>query len=185
MQLVKTKILQPESKIYDFITLTKPTVTGLVVLSSITGMILAPGTIDPLVAIIAIIATGLGSASAAVFNMWYDRDIDAIMERTKIRPLVTKVIEPDDAIVFSLLIGIIAIALMASCVNYISSLILFCSIICYCLIYTIWLKRKTDLNIVIGGAAGSFPPIIGWLNVTSHMTLEPIILFLIIFFYKT
>ena len=180
---ITTEATIKDSSIKDFIVLTKPSVTALVVLSSITGMILAPGYIDPFTAIIATIATALGSASAAVFNMWYDRDIDQLMPRTQNRPLVTKVIEQDDAIVFCVILGIFGLSLMAACVNYVSSLMLLCSMLFYCVIYTIWLKRSSDMNIVIGGAAGSFPPIIGWLNVCDYLTWQPIILFLIIFFW--
>ena len=172
-----------ESSIADFITLTKPSVTLLVVLSSVTGMLLSPAHINPVVAVIAIIATSLGSASSAVFNMWYDLDIDSTMKRTQKRPLVRRVIDPEDAIVFSFILGIIALTLMAACVNYQSSLLLFFSMMFYCLIYTVWLKRRTDLNIVIGGAAGSFPPIIGWMSTGAPLTIEPFILFAIIFFW--
>jgi protoheme IX farnesyltransferase len=172
-----------ESSIYDFVELTKPSVTLLVVLSSITGMILANGEIHPITAIISTIATALGSASAAVFNMWYDRDIDALMLRTQKRPIVKGAVEADDAIVFSFILGIFAISLMAACVNYKSSFLLLFSILFYTVIYTMCLKRRTDQNIVIGGAAGSFPPIIGWMSVTDSISIEPIILFIMIFFW--
>jgi protoheme IX farnesyltransferase len=177
------QVVVRDSSINDFIILTKPTVTALVVLSHITGMILAPGYIDPFTAIIAVIAVGLGSASSAVFNMWYDRDIDLLMSRTKTRPLVTKIIHHEDAIVFCAVLGVFALSLMAACVNYVSSAILLCAMIFYCLIYTVWLKRSSDMNIVIGGAAGSLPPIIGWLNVCKSLAWQPVVLFLIIFFW--
>jgi len=172
-----------ESSIGDFIVLTKPSVTLLVVLSCITGMILAPAHINPVIAVIAVIATSLASASSAVFNMWYDIDIDSMMKRTQTRPLVRKVINAEDAIVFSFILGVLALALMAACVNYQSSFLLFFSMMFYCLIYTVWLKRRTDLNIVIGGAAGSFPPIIGWISTGAPLTIEPFILFALIFFW--
>jgi protoheme IX farnesyltransferase len=172
-----------ESTLGDFVELTKPTVTLLVVLSSLTGMILAPEPIHPLIAIISTIATSAGSASAAVFNMWYDIDIDAIMTRTQKRPLVRGSIHPDDAIVFSLILGIVAVSLMAAFVNYQSSLLLLFSILIYVVIYTMWLKRSSDQNIVIGGIAGSFPPIIGWISTGNSLTTLPIVLFLLIFFW--
>jgi protoheme IX farnesyltransferase len=172
-----------ESSIKDFFELTKPTVTLLVVLSSITGIVLAPGQIHPLIAILSTIATGLGSASAAIFNMWYDRDIDSVMIRTQKRPIVKGVVDPDDAIVFSLLLGVLSISLMCGCVNYKSGFMLLFSILFYVVIYTVWLKRRTDQNIVIGGAAGSFPPVIGWLSVTNSFDFEPWALFALIFFW--
>jgi protoheme IX farnesyltransferase len=178
-----TNMTTTESSLRDFIELTKPTVTLLVVLSSLTGMFLAPGHIHPLVAIVSTIAIAFGSASSAVFNMWYDRDIDAIMTRTQKRPLVRGSIHPDDAIVFSLILGVFAISLMAAFVNYQSSLILLFSILFYVVIYTMWLKRSTDQNIVIGGIAGSLPPIIGWMSVSDSLAALPIILFLLIFFW--
>ena len=172
-----------ESRVRDFIELTKPTVTLLVVLSSLTGMLLAGASIHPLIAIISTIATASGSASAAVFNMWYDLDIDAIMTRTQKRPLVRGSIHPDDAIVFSLILGIFAVSLMAAFVNYQSSLLLLFSILFYVVIYTMWLKRSSDQNIVIGGIAGSLPPIIGWISTGDSLRTLPIILFLLIFFW--
>ena len=114
-----------ESSIADFITLTKPSVTLLVVLSCITGLVIAPSSINPVVAVIAVIATALASASSAVFNMWYDIDIDSVMKRTQTRPLVRKVIDAEDAIVFSFILGALALALMAACINYQSSFLLF------------------------------------------------------------
>jgi protoheme IX farnesyltransferase len=184
MDAVKIIENSSESSIKDFIELTKPSVTLLVVLSGATGMLIAKGNIHPLIAIIATIATALGSASAAVFNMWYDRDIDSIMARTQKRPIVAGKINADDAIIFSLLLGIMALSLMAACVNYSASLWLLASILFYIIIYTVWLKRRTDQNIVIGGAAGSFPPIIGWVSVTGGtVSIEPLLLFLLIFFW--
>ena len=172
-----------ESSAKDFIVLTKPSVTLLVVLSAITGIILAPEQTNPIAAITCVIATALGSASSASFNMWYDRDIDALMVRTKNRPIPSGAIHPDDGLAFSITLGILALTLMAACVNYLSSFILLLSIIFYCGIYTAWLKRKTDQNIVIGGIAGSLPPIIGWLSVNQTIGAAPIILFIIIFLW--
>ena len=172
-----------ESTVGDFIELTKPSVTLLVVLSCAVGMVMAPLKVHHLVAWIALIATALASGGSAAFNMWYDRDIDALMIRTQNRPIVRAVIQPDDALVFAVALSLIAITLMAGCVSYVSALLLLLSIVFYCLVYTVWLKRLTAQNIVIGGIAGSIPPIIGWFSVSQTFAIEPIILFLLIFFW--
>ena len=181
-----------DSSVKDYFTLTKPSVTLLVVISCITGMVVASSNdasgntfaqTHPLVIIATVVATALGSASAAVFNMWYDRDIDSVMKRTKHRPIVREVVHPDDAIVFSFLLGAFALMIMFLFVNVKASVLLLVSILFYVIIYTCILKRSTIQNIVIGGAAGSFPPVIGWTSVTNSIDAHSFILFLLIFFW--
>ena len=172
-----------ESSVKDYFALTKPGVLSLVVFSSIAGMILAPGTIHYIVAITSILAVSLGSAAAAAINMWYDRDIDSIMHRTRNRPIVTGKISHENALAFGLVIGFLSILIMAVCVNYLAAFLLLSSISFYVFIYTMWLKRSTPQNIVIGGASGALPPVIGWVSVTGSIDIAPIIMFLIIFFW--
>jgi protoheme IX farnesyltransferase len=172
-----------ESSIKDFIVLLKPRVISLVIFTGIIGMLLAPGTIHPVIAVIAIISISLGSGAAGALNMWYDKDIDAIMTRTKTRPIPSGKISPDEALHLGIALSILSVFIMAVFVNYLSAFLLAFSIIFYAVIYTIYLKRRTAQNIVIGGAAGAFPPIIGWTAVTSSISIEPLLLFLIIFMW--
>lgn len=167
----------------DYLSLMKPRVMALVVFTSFCGLILAPGHIHPFIAFTAILCITLGAGSSAAINMWYDRDIDAIMERTKKRPIVTGNIAPEDALAFGVVLGFLSILLMALCVNYLSAFLLALTIFYYIFIYTLWLKRSTMQNIVIGGAAGALPPMIGWSAVTSSISLESLSLFLIIFLW--
>jgi protoheme IX farnesyltransferase len=172
-----------ESSIRDYISLLKPRVMSLVVFTAVAGLYLAPSTIHPFIALVSILCTSLGSGAAGCLNMWYDRDIDSIMLRTKSRPIVTGIVEESEALALGIFLSIISVVGMMVCVNIISGLILALSIGFYYFIYTVWLKRSTIQNIVIGGAAGSFPPIIGWTSVTGSIDLDAIILFLIIFLW--
>lgn len=171
------------SSVMDYIMLTKPRVMSLVVFSSITGLIMAPGHIHPFIGFVAILCIILGCGSAAALNMWYDRDIDAIMARTQKRPIVTGKIKPDDALSFAVVIGFFAVVIMAVCVGYVASLLLLITILFYYYVYTVWLKRSSVQNIVIGGAAGAFPPMIGWAAVTGNVSFDSFLLFLIIFLW--
>ncbi len=167
----------------DFIELTKPGVLLLVVFSSLTGMVLAPGSLHPYFSFCTLLAISLGSAAAAVFNMWYDRDIDAVMQRTRQRPIPAGRIAPQDALTFGVLLTIASLTLMAFSSNLKATLLLAFSIFFYAGVYTIGLKRYTPQNIVIGGAAGAFPPMIGWMAVTGEASLTAWILFLIVFLW--
>lgn len=171
------------SSLGDYIALTKPRVMSLVVFSGIAGMVMAPGNIHPLIAFVTILCITLGSGASAAINMWYDRDIDSVMLRTQNRPIVRGKILPEDALSFGIILAFFAIVLMAVCVNYLSALLLTSAILFYIFIYTIWLKRSSVQNIVIGGAAGAFPPMIGWAAVTNSISLESCILFLLIFLW--
>ncbi|QXK91669.1 protoheme IX farnesyltransferase [Neoehrlichia mikurensis] len=171
------------ASIGDYCQLLKPKIMSLVVFTGITGMTIAPGNIHPFIAIISILCIALGSGAAGAINMWYDSDIDAIMKRTKNRPIPAGKIKKSTVLEFGLVLAILSITIMAISVNYISAIILTISINFYIIIYTIILKRRTSQNVVIGGIAGAFPPIIGWTSVTGSISLESLILFSIIFMW--
>ncbi|MFK8040000.1 MAG: heme o synthase [Rickettsiaceae bacterium] len=171
------------SSIKDYFSLMKPRVMSLVVFTSLIGMILAPGVIHPFIGFVSILCTILASGSAGAINMWYDGDIDALMKRTRRRPIVTGRISKDEALSFGLVIGFFSILLMALCVNILSAFLLFFAIFYYVIIYTICLKRSSIYNVVIGGVSGALPPVIGWISVTGEVSLNSIWLFLIIFFW--
>ena len=167
----------------DYIMLMKPRVMSLVVFTGYCGVHLAPGNIHPVIAFAAILFISIGAGAAAAINMWYDRDIDKIMKRTQKRPLVTGVIEPEEALGFGIVTGVISVLLMALCVNIMASAILAITILYYIFIYTIWLKRSSIQNVVIGGAAGALPPMIGWAAVTGDISWQSFTLFAIIFMW--
>ncbi len=173
-----------ESTPKDWLTLTKPGVMMLVLFSGATGMWLAPGELNPILQIAVVVAIGMGSASGAIFNMVYDRDIDGVMKRTQKRPIVTGAISASDAGLQGVLLSIAGVAIMGLAANWMAAALLAFSIFFYSVIYTIWLKRHTAQNIVIGGAAGAFPPVIGWMAVTGEaVTALPWLLFLTIFLW--
>ena len=167
----------------DWLALLKPRVVSLVVFTGAIGLVIAPGHINPVMAAIAIFCIALGAGAAGAINMWYDRDIDAIMRRTTSRPIPAGKIEPDGALGFGIVLAVISVLLLAMATNLCAALVLAVSIFYYAVIYTIWLKRRTPQNIVIGGGAGAFPPVIGWAAVTGHIGLLPVLLFLIVFFW--
>ena len=174
---------QSRSSVRDYIALLKPRVMSLVVFSGWVGMMLAPGELHPFRAIIAIAMIALGSGAAGAINMWYDRDIDQHMARTKLRPIPRGIIEPEDALFFAGLLAVLSVTILAFAVNYMAAFLLAVAILYYVFVYTIWLKRRTPQNIVIGGAAGALPPVIGWVAVTGQLAVYPWLLFLIIFFW--
>lgn len=172
-----------ESSALDFIMLLKPRVISLVIFTGIIGILLAPNTIHPVVALLAIVAISIGSGAASAINMCYDRDIDSIMTRTKTRPIPAGKVSPSEALNLGIILSVLSVLIMAVFVNYLAALTLAFSIFFYAVIYTMYLKRSTVQNIVIGGAAGAFPPIIGWVSVTPSISIEPLLLFLIIFMW--
>lgn len=172
-----------ESRVKDFFALLKPRVMSLVVFTGIVGMYLAPGEIHLFMAFIATMCIALGSGAAGAVNMWYERDVDLIMKRTQNRPLPAGRIAPEPAIEFAIVAAFISVFVMAVVVNFVAAALLLSAILFYVFVYTIWLKRKTPQNIVIGGAAGAFPPMIGWAAVTGSVSAESVILFLIIFLW--
>lgn len=172
-----------ESDIKDYISLLKPRVMSLVVFTGMVGIFLAPGHIHPVLAFIATLCIAIGSGAAGAINMWYERDIDALMERTKKRPIPGKRMLPSNALEFAVAVAFASVFIMALAVNFMSAFLLLLAILFYVFIYTIWLKRRTPQNIVIGGAAGAFPPVIGWAAVTGSVSVESLCLFLIIFLW--
>ena len=179
--LSSAKGLVPE--ISDYISLMKPRVMSLVVFTALCGLLLAPGNIHPVIALTAILCITIGSGSAAAINMWYDRDIDAVMKRTQRRPIIRGVIDPDEALSFGIITGVLSVLMMALCVNVLSSGLLALTILYYIFVYTIWLKRRSVQNVVIGGVAGALPPMIGWAAVTGDISPGSLVLFLIIFMW--
>lgn len=168
----------------DYITLLKPRVMALVVFSALCGIVIAPVALHPFLVLVTLIATALASGGAACFNMWYDRDIDALMTRTADRPIVRGVVSPSSALAFSIMLSVGSVTLMALALNASAALVLLGSIFYYTFVYTFWLKRLTSQNIVIGGAAGAFPPLVGYMAAApDQMTLYPWVLFAIIFLW--
>ena len=161
----------------------KPRVMSLVIFTAIVGMFLAPGEIPVSQAIIVITAIAIGAGSSAAINMWFDEDIDKAMERTKLRPIPLGIVSKNEALVLGIFTGIISLLLMQWFSNSLATSLLLFTILFYIFIYTFWLKRTTSMNIVIGGAAGAIPPIIGWAAVHTEITFLPISMFLIIFFW--
>lgn len=172
-----------ESSIRDYVRLLKPGVMSLVVFSGFVGMVMAPGDLHPFLQVMTVLCIALGSGAGAAINMWYDRDIDALMRRTQTRPIPSGRIHPDDALFLGVFLGITSVMLLGLAVGWAAAGLLAFAIIYYAVFYTMWLKRSTPQNIVVGGAAGAFPPVIGWLAVTPHLTWEPILYFLIIFLW--
>jgi protoheme IX farnesyltransferase len=171
------------SEVRDWIALLKPRVMTLVVYSGLIGMLVAPAPIHPVLGLTAILCIAVAAGAAGAINMWYDRDIDAVMRRTQRRPIPAGRIAPEAALGFGLFLSVFSVALMGLATNWVAAGWLAFSIFFYVVIYTMWLKRRTPQNIVIGGAAGAFPPLIGWAAATGDVTLVPIILFAIIFMW--
>ncbi len=169
------------SEVGDWIALLKPRVMSLVVFSGLVGLLLAPGRLHPVLAATAILCIALGAGGAGAINMWYDRDIDAVMRRTARRPIPAGRIEPGAALGFGVGLSVASVVILGLATNAFAAATLAASIAFYVFVYTMWLKRRTPQNIVIGGAAGAFPPIVGWASVTGGIALEPLVLFAIIF----
>ncbi len=167
----------------DFVALLKPRVMSLVVFTAVAGMVLAPGALHPVLAAIAVLCIAVGAGAAGAINMWYDRDIDAVMARTSTRPLPAGRMTPGDALGFGAVLAVGSVSVMALAVNWTAAALLALTIAFYVFVYTIWLKRRTPQNIVIGGAAGAFPPMIGWAAVTGDVGLGAIALFALIFMW--
>lgn len=181
--MTSTLALSPTSSVRDYFTLLKPGVMTLVVFTGLAGMLVAPGHLNLLQQLLTLFCISLGSGAGAAINMWYDRDIDAVMARTAKRPVVMGRVAPDDALAFGLFLAALSVMLMGLGMNWVAAGILAFAIFFYAVIYTMWLKRSTPQNIVIGGAAGAFPPMIGWAAVTGDVSLTSIILFAIIFLW--
>jgi len=167
----------------DYFALTKPRVMSLVVFTGLCGLLAAPGSINPVIGFTAVLCIAVGAGGAAALNQWWEADLDAEMKRTAGRPLPQKRLRRGDARDFGIAISVASVLIMGLVVNVLAGVILAVSIFYYAVIYTIWLKPRTPQNIVIGGGAGAFPPLIGWVAVTGEITLVPILLFAIIFMW--
>jgi len=173
----------PVAGVGDYIEILKPRVMSLVVFTGLVGLVVAPGHLHPVLAVIAVLCIAVGAGAAGAINMWYDRDIDAVMRRTAARPLPSGRMMPGEALGFGVVLGVGSVLVMALAVNWIAAGLLALTIAFYVFVYTIWLKRRTPQNIVIGGAAGAFPPMIGWAAVTGDVGWGAIALFAIIFLW--
>ena len=169
--------------IKSFLQLMKPRVMSLVIFTCAVGLLTSPTNISFLNSIISILFVALGAGAAGALNMWYEADLDKLMTRTCLRPIPTGKLNKKQALIFGVILSIFSVVGLYYFSNFISALILLVTIVFYLFIYTIWLKRKTPQNIVIGGASGALPPVIGWTIATNNLTFEPITFFLIIFFW--
>ncbi|MDQ1157716.1 protoheme IX farnesyltransferase [Sphingomonas sp. SORGH_AS 950] len=167
----------------DFLALTKPRVMTLVVFTGLCGMLAAPVGVDPVIGFTAILCIALGAGAAGALNQWYEADLDALMKRTAKRPLPAGRMTRESALHFGVGLACFSVLLMGLAVNYVAAGILTVSILFYVLVYTVWLKRRTPQNIVIGGAAGAFPPLIGWAAATGEVALLPFLLFSLVFLW--
>lgn len=173
----------PSPAVSDFIALLKPRVMSLVVFTGLAGMVMAPGHLHPVLAAVAILCIAVGAGAAGAINMWYDRDIDAIMERTVNRPIPAGRMPANQALAFGVILAIGSVAVMGLAINLVAAALLALTIGFYVFVYTMYLKRRTPQNIVIGGAAGAFPPMIGWAAVNGEVTAGSLLLFGLIFFW--
>ncbi|UPG73784.1 heme o synthase [Roseomonas gilardii subsp. gilardii] len=169
------------SEIRDWFALLKPRVMTLVVFTGFIGMLVAPGSINLLLGSVAVLCIAVAAGAAGAINMWYDRDIDAVMRRTANRPIPAGRVRAEAALAFGVVLAIASVAVMGLATNWMAAGWLAGSILFYVFVYTMWLKRRTPQNIVIGGAAGAFPPVIGWAAVTGSVDLLPLLLFAIVF----
>jgi heme o synthase len=167
----------------DYIALMKPRVMSLVVFTAFVGLMIAPGHLHPVIAITALICIAVGAGAAGALNMWFDADIDARMARTQRRPIPAGRVAPGEALAFGVTLAGFSVVVLGLLVNVVAAVLLAATIAFYVLVYTMWLKRRTPQNIVIGGAAGALPPMIGWAAATGGVAVEPVLLFLIIFFW--
>src|SRR6187397_1281385 len=178
-------VIEAESggDVSDYFELMKPRVMFLVVFTALVGLVAAPGSMHPVLAIAALFCIAAGAGAAGALNMWYDADIDALMARTAARPIPGGRVSRIEALVFGLMLGTCAVLSLGAFLNMAAAALLAFTIFFYVVVYTMWLKRRTPQNIVIGGAAGALPPVIGWVAATGDIGLEPLILFLIIFLW--
>jgi len=167
----------------DFLALTKPRVMTLVVFTGLCGLLAAPQSIHPVLGFTAVLCIALGAGAAGALNQWYEADIDAVMRRTAGRPLPAGRMDRQSALHFGVGLGAFSVILLGLAVNILSAAILAVSILFYVLVYTVWLKRRTPQNIVIGGAAGAFPPLIGWAAATGRIETLPVLLFALVFLW--
>ena len=172
-----------EARVEDYFALLKPRVMSLVVFTALVGLLLAPGGVNPVIGFVAVLSIAVGAGASGALNMWYDADIDVLMSRTANRPIPAGRVDRDHALAMGLVLSAFSVALLGLATNWLAAGLLAFTIFFYAVIYTMFLKRATPQNIVIGGAAGSFPPMVGWAAVTGSVSLEACLLFLIIFLW--
>ncbi len=183
MSVTLSRVEPSVASVGDYVALLKPRVMSLVVFTALVGLVVAPGHLHPVIAFTALLCIAVGAGAAGALNMWYDADIDGQMARTASRPIPRGRITPGEAAGFGITLAAFSVAALGLLVNWVAASLLAFTIFFYVVIYTAWLKRSTPQNIVIGGAAGALPPMIGWAAATGSLAVEPIILFLIIFIW--
>ena len=175
--------LVSEASVGDYLALMKPRVMSLVVFTALVGLVVAPGHIHPVIGFTALLCIAVGAGAAGALNMWFDADIDAVMTRTAKRPIPSGRVAPGEALAFGMTLATGSVIVLGLLVDWLAAALLAFTIFFYIVIYTMWLKRRTPQNIVIGGAAGALPPMIGWAAATGSIGIEPILLFLLVFFW--
>lgn len=171
------------ASVADYVALLKPRVMSLVIFTALVGLVRAPGEVHPVIAFTALLCIAIGAGASGALNMWWDADIDAVMSRTRRRPIPAGRVTPGEALAFGMTLSVGSVIVLGLLVNMVAAALLAFTIFFYVVIYTMWLKRWTPQNIVIGGAAGAFPPMVGWAAATGGIGLESLLLFLIIFFW--
>jgi protoheme IX farnesyltransferase len=180
---VEPNVIEGEAGFGDYVALLKPRVMSLVVFTALVGLLVAPGGVSPMIGFTAILFIALGAGASGALNMWYDADIDAVMKRTAKRPVPAGKVPAGEALTLGLWLSVISVAMLGLATNWVAAGLLAFTIFFYAVVYTMWLKRSTPQNIVIGGAAGAFPPIIGWAAVTGDVSLASILMFGLIFMW--
>ena len=173
----------PEASFGDYVALLKPRVMSLVVFTAFVGLFVAPVRVDPFIGFCAVLFIALGGGASGALNMWYDADIDAVMHRTRKRPIPAGRLAPGDALAVGLFLSGLAVVMLGLAANWFAAAFLAFTIFFYAVVYTMWLKRSTPQNIVIGGAAGAFPPMIGWACATGGVSIESLLMFALVFFW--
>ncbi len=174
---------EKEAGFGDFVALLKPRVMSLVVFTALVGLIVAPGGVHPVIGFASILFIAIGAGASGALNMWYDADIDALMRRTANRPVPSGLVDAKDALAIGVTLSVMAVVMLELAANFVAAALLAFTILFYAVVYTMWLKRWTPHNIVIGGAAGAFPPMIGWAVVTGGVSLESFLMFALIFMW--
>ena len=180
---INTIGLVSEASVSDYLALMKPRVMSLVVFTAWVGLAVAPAHVHPVIAFTALLCIAVGAGAAGALNMWVDADIDAVMTRTARRPIPRGRVTPGEALAFGMTLATGSVAVLGLLVSWVAAAMLAFTIFFYIVVYSMWLKRTTPQNIVIGGAAGAFPPVIGWMAATGGIGIEPLLMFLIVFFW--
>ncbi|MCR8723987.1 heme o synthase [Frigidibacter sp. ROC022] len=178
-----TTIAEGDAGFRDYVALLKPRVMSLVVFTALVGLLVAPGGVNPVVGFVAVLCIAVGAGASGALNMWYDADIDAVMRRTRSRPVPSGRVRADEALALGLGLSGFAVTILALATNFLAAGLLAFTIFFYAVVYTIWLKRRTPQNIVIGGLSGALPPMIGWAAVTGSVTLAPVMMVALIFMW--